>query len=132
MLECSAEHTMDLPTQTHLKTTRQALEYRLAELRAEIHAAEMTSRTPADATEVSDRKDEAARLQAAEVGEAEERRDVDELRAVLAAIERLDTGSYGDCSDCGEAIGLERLRVQPAAARCARCQQAREHRAAAR
>ena len=119
---------MDLSTQTHLKPLRQALECRLAELRAEVHAAELARRAPLDATEVGDRKDEALRLQVAEVGEAEERRDVDEIRAVAAALERLDTGRYGDCAACGEPIGLERLRVQPAAERCARCQQVHEHR----
>jgi RNA polymerase-binding transcription factor DksA len=119
---------MDVPTQTHLKTLRQGLEFRLAELRAEIHAAELVRRSPLDMTDVDDRKDEALRVQAAEVGEAEEQRDVDELQAVVAALDRLEAGRYGDCADCGEPIGLERLRVQPAAERCAHCQQAHEHR----
>jgi len=43
-----------------------------------------------------------------------------------AALQRLDAGVYGDCVDCGQPIALERLRVQPAAERCAACQAARE------
>ena len=63
----------------------------------------------------------------AEVDSAQQRRDLDELREVEAALHRLDVGSYGDCADCGEPIALQRLRVQPAAQRCAACQTAREH-----
>ena len=94
----------------------------------EIHAAELARQGPLDVTEVGDRKDEAMRLQVADIDEAEERRDVDEMRAVVAALERLDAGRYGDCSDCGEPIGLERLRVQPSAERCVRCQHVHEQR----
>ena len=48
-----------------------------------------------------------------------------ELRAE-AALLRLDAATYGDCADCGEPISLQRLRVQPAALRCAPCQAACE------
>ena len=41
-------------------------------------------------------------------------------------LHRLDAGRFGDCLECGDPISLARLRVQPAAARCARCQAASE------
>ena len=88
---------MELATQTHLTTLRKLLTYRQRELRADIHAALPSSR------------------------------DVDELALVDAALQRLDAGSYGDCSDCGKPIALQRLLAQPAAQRCAVCQAAREH-----
>lgn len=44
-----------------------------------------------------------------------------ELAQVRHAIERYDAGLYGHCEHCGEAIGAARLRVQPAATRCALC-----------
>jgi DnaK suppressor protein len=113
---------MDLATQSHLKALRDALEYRLAELLGTVRAAQLARRVPIDAGEVVDREDEAKRQQAAELDEAEERRNLDEIRSVEAALHRLAIGRYGDCADCGEPIGLQRLLVLPAAEHCAACQ----------
>jgi RNA polymerase-binding protein DksA len=49
-------------------------------------------------------------------------RDIHEIREIDAARERLRDGSYGLCVDCGGEIPYERLEVQPAATRCAPCQ----------
>lgn len=46
-----------------------------------------------------------------------------ERREVQAALARLSEGSYGECVQCGEAVGYERLRIAPAAGRCMRCQE---------
>ena len=69
------------------------------------------------------------------LAEAEFERDVagaGQVRAALLAIvdaeKRLGSGEYGLCEDCGEAIGFARLRAQPAASRCVRCQEAAEKR----
>ena len=35
--------------------------------------------------------------------------------------------TYGICIDCGDAVAYERLAAYPAAKRCVRCQQQREH-----
>ena len=120
---------MDVSTQTHLTTLRGLLNYRRQELLAEVHAAELAQReaSPVAAHEVADRKDEAAQRQLEDVGSAQEQRDRDELIEVEAALRRLDTGTFGDCCDCGEPISMKRLLVQPAAVRCAACQSAREH-----
>lgn len=45
-------------------------------------------------------------------------RDVDELRAVQAALARLKRGTYGICARCGQRIPAERLRALPHAALC--------------
>jgi DnaK suppressor protein len=115
---------MELQTQTHLAALRDQLTYRLSELLADIHAAELAAHEgSATATpEVRDRKDEAAQSALSDVGDAEQRRDIEELERVQAALRRLDAGVYGDCVDCAEPIPLARLRVQPAAERCAACQ----------
>lgn len=120
---------MDLATQTHLTQLRDALNYRLRELRAEVHAAEQAQRelTDASAREVTDRKDEATQRQLLNLAGVQEQRDFDEMAQVEAALQRLDGATYGDCADCGKPISLQRLRVQPAALRCAPCQAAREH-----
>ena len=120
---------MELATQTHLKTLRDLLTYRLGELRAEVHAAELAREQTGmpSVRDVGDRKDDATQQQFASMDEVQERRDLDELRQVKAALQRLDEGTYGDCADCGEPIALGRLMVQPAALCCAPCQAAREH-----
>lgn len=53
-----------------------------------------------------------------------------ELAQVDAALARIDTGEAGDCIDCGEPIPPARLQINPAAARCADCQDYAEQRQA--
>ncbi len=48
------------------------------------------------------------------------------LNQVKTAYQRLNTGHYGECTDCGEEIQWERLLKQPAALRCVPCQSLRE------
>lgn len=50
-------------------------------------------------------------------------RDVREVEAIRDALTRMERDEYGTCIDCGEEIALERLRAQPTANRCVRCQQ---------
>lgn len=38
-----------------------------------------------------------------------------------AAIIRIDEGAFGYCEDCGDEIGLGRLKLDPAATRCISC-----------
>ena len=118
--------------QPDLNAVRDRLNQRQRELRAEVHAAQQ-ARQHADAPdlhEVGDRKDEAARHQFDDLFDAQEQRDIDELGSVVAAMQRLDAGTYGECTDCGEPIPGERLRVPPGAQRCAACQTAHEGAAA--
>lgn len=56
--------------------------------------------------------------------------DVAEMAEVERALKRLADGSYGRCSECDEPIPIARLHAYPAAARCIRCQEAFERRAA--
>jgi len=53
------------------------------------------------------------------------------IRKIDAALERLQQHTYGNCGQCGCAIGAERLSALPFAARCTRCEQAREQTSAA-
>lgn len=43
------------------------------------------------------------------------------LRAISAALGRMEDGEYGWCEDCGEFIGFPRLDVDPCAVRCVSC-----------
>jgi DnaK suppressor protein len=55
-------------------------------------------------------------------------RDLAELANVEQALARLADGTYGECSDCGNAIPFPRLAAYPAARRCVACQEAAEKR----
>jgi DnaK suppressor protein len=47
---------------------------------------------------------------------------------VMAALARVDDGSYGHCVDCGGLVPDERLEARPAVARCVPCQAKRDRR----
>jgi DnaK suppressor protein len=42
------------------------------------------------------------------------------------AIQRIDDGEYGVCEECGEAIGVERLKARPVTTLCIDCKSAQE------
>lgn len=48
------------------------------------------------------------------------------LLEIEEAFQRLDTGTYGDCTHCGTTIGLPRLEAVPWAQLCIRCQELEE------
>ncbi|HEV8675698.1 MAG TPA: TraR/DksA family transcriptional regulator [Methylomirabilota bacterium] len=52
-----------------------------------------------------------------------------QVAQIQAALDRLARGEYGICHDCGEFIGLPRLRAMPFAPRCSPCQSRAELRA---
>jgi len=54
------------------------------------------------------------------------RRRRQQLLDIDAALERIRTGDYGDCFECGEIINPRRLVADPAATLCIRCAQAQE------
>jgi DnaK suppressor protein len=43
------------------------------------------------------------------------------LRDVRGALYRMDTGTYGRCTDCGTTVPLERLEVLPQVGLCLAC-----------
>lgn len=51
-----------------------------------------------------------------------------ELADIEAALERMDAGTYGQCTDCGVSIAPARLNAYPTAKRCINCQTVTEQR----
>ena len=43
------------------------------------------------------------------------------LSKIEAALEKIETGEYGSCVNCGEEIGLRRLKARPVAELCIDC-----------
>jgi DnaK suppressor protein len=51
-----------------------------------------------------------------------------ELGDIEAALERMDAGNYGQCTDCGVTVASARLTAYPTAKRCIDCQTVAEQR----
>ncbi|MDC8772253.1 TraR/DksA family transcriptional regulator [Roseateles albus] len=52
--------------------------------------------------------------------------NLEALRQVNEALQRLRSPEFGRCGDCGEAIAFDRLKANPQALRCINCQTADE------
>jgi DnaK suppressor protein len=50
------------------------------------------------------------------------RMDLRKLKLIDAALQRLNSGDFGICDDCGERIPDKRLKAVPWAAYCVPCQ----------
>jgi DnaK suppressor protein len=42
------------------------------------------------------------------------------------ALERIEDGSYGKCEECGDEIGVDRMRARPVTTLCIQCKAAQE------
>ncbi|HYD95979.1 MAG TPA: TraR/DksA C4-type zinc finger protein [Noviherbaspirillum sp.] len=103
------------------------LDDRYKELSAELHREVNEQDGFLDvATEAPDPGDSSFANLSVDLGNAAITRDIVELRAIEAARNRMENGTYGDCTSCETEIPYERLKVQPAAERCAPCQEAYE------
>jgi DnaK suppressor protein len=48
------------------------------------------------------------------------------IRKIQAALQRIEDGSYGICEDCGEEIGVPRLKARPVTKLCINCKSKQE------
>lgn len=115
-------------TDTQRAQLRAALEQRKAQLLHELGDVQRetldvaASAARGQAEPADSPPEQANRMAASMVRDAEAARDHAELVAVRAALQRLADGTYGECTDCGKPVGLARLLAQPHAARCIACQ----------
>jgi DnaK suppressor protein len=64
-------------------------------------------------------------------GLAAARRAEEQKLRLRAALRRIDESAYGNCIDCEEPIGIQRLVADPCALLCLDCQKDRDEQAAA-
>ncbi len=65
-------------------------------------------------------------LQQQAMAKANIQRNTVQLRAVRAALQRIDQDDYGYCQCCGNNMDPERLAIMPEAVECIACKQTRE------
>ena len=116
-------------TEKQLKKLKQGMLDRQRVLVGEV--ADQRSRTAQEGNDdslggVGDAGDESVVRMMTDLHLQEAGRDLEELRNIEAAVQRIDAGSYGDCEACGNEIGLARLEAQPTATRCVECQSQHE------
>lgn len=116
-------------TDSDLQQLRHRLHERWLLLRAEIRTTLLRANTEryADiAGRMQDAQEHSLAEMLADVAQADVSRDVEEIRDIETAWQRLDTGRYGACIDCGVHIPPARLTAYPTAKRCLPCQQTHE------
>ena len=99
---------------------RQQLEQMLREI--DSTAAILEAEGAGDSSEIS-HVDQHPADTASEITDADDQANLlvhaaDQKEQVVAALARLDAGTYGICVDCGQVIPDARLEVRPEAARC--------------
>lgn len=110
--------------ESQLNSLKAMLNRREEELRIDLMRESDEKRDLTDfAPEVPDPGDASFVSHALDLGNASMTRDYAELRAIAEARQRMEEGSYGECTRCGNEIPYERLIAQPTAERCAPCQQ---------
>lgn len=116
-------------TNEQVEKLRTIIDARVEALSAEVHRDAARSRDESFgelAGAVGDSGDKAVADLISDLDNAELDRDLNELRGLEAAQERLVQGSYGTCADCGGEIAFDRLLARPGALRCVDCQQVYE------
>lgn len=113
-------------SESQIHALEQRLRERRKELLAEIH--EELMRTDEEryvdlAGRVHDIGEESVADLLLDVNLAVIDNQINEVRDIEAALERVQTGTYGICTDCGGPIDFERLQAWPTAKRCLPCQQ---------
>ncbi len=109
-----------------LELFRQCIESRLAALDQDGEAGrEACAVVELDQTRVG-RLSRMDALQGQAMAQATDRRRLQQIAALQAALARIEKGDYGECAVCGEAIAEGRLRADPASTLCLACASARE------
>lgn len=73
--------------------------------------------------QVQDSGDEALSLSMEKLQNTLQQSEMDEIRLIDSALERIACGEYGICMDCGNPLPEKRLETFPYAARCVACQE---------
>ncbi len=96
---------------------REQLEARLVQLDDRVSRIQRNLRRPGS----RDSQELATERENEEVLEQLDEVETRELAEIRAALTRIDTGGYGTCERCGQAIGEKRLAALPFASSCIGC-----------
>ncbi len=106
-----------MPTQAELRVQ---LVERRRELLARVRSIESNFRREDNPLE-KDAEEQSLQIEDDDVLKALDEAGRREIAGIERTLARMDAGSYGICSRCGEPIAPARLRALPAAEHCIRC-----------
>ncbi|MEM1162045.1 MAG: TraR/DksA C4-type zinc finger protein [Pseudomonadota bacterium] len=100
---------------------RERLDQEAAELRA-ADAQTSSDRAPVELDQVAvGRLSRMDAMQQQAMAQAQSRRRAGRLKAIRAALQRMDEDEFGWCQNCGEEIAPGRLDLDPTASQCVSC-----------
>ncbi len=82
-----------------------------------------SARRGLDERKVGDEAEEAARSYSRDLLHSQRDTGRTQLRLVREALDRIDSGEFGMCEECGQPIGLKRLEAVPWTPYCRDCQE---------
>jgi len=103
-----------------LDETREELDRSIMVLQGDRPLEERSAEYPQDPADAGSNLSESERVEAV-LSVAKQ-----QLAEVLDALQRIDDGIYGTCTDCGKVVPEGRLEAKPEAARCVACQGKRD------
>ncbi|HVW98828.1 MAG TPA: TraR/DksA C4-type zinc finger protein [Candidatus Babeliaceae bacterium] len=86
------------------------------------------SREKVSDDQVADPTDQASASTLEELNISLQNQELEEYAMILKALDMIEKGTYGTCTDCGQPISEKRLTLFPNATRCLACQELREER----
>ena len=114
-----------LPTEDEIEEFSCLVKERLAEVEASLELASADAK-PVDLGLSIGRLSRVDALQQQHIAVARRRELETRKRQLRAAMGRIEAGSFGECSQCEEPIGLARLKARLESSLCRDCQQHRE------
>ena len=112
---------MDTTTaRKRLEQTRDELDRSIMVLQGDRPLDERSAEYPQDPADAGSNLSETERVEAV-LSVAKQ-----QLAEVLDALNRIEAGAYGTCTDCGKMVPEGRLEAKPEAARCVACQGKRD------
>jgi RNA polymerase-binding protein DksA len=100
-----------------LNAAKVRLEAELAELQGRLSRIDRDLSEPPDA----DSSERAVQMEDDEALEGQAQVVSQEIASIRRALDRIEDGSYGTCTNCGDEISPQRLEVRPEAALCIEC-----------
>jgi DnaK suppressor protein len=113
-------------TPAQIEQLRELLTRQQRELNALLDSAQTDTRPVALDQQAVGRVSRIDAIQQQQMALASQQQAAAQLRLGEQALQRIDSGDYGECKDCGETIAFARLQAQPNTSLCIDCQSARE------
>lgn len=107
--------------QVKLEEYKSVLESKKQELKQSILALGIDKNREGRGAISPDSEDQSQEVENNEVVDSLENLELKELSLVEGALKRIDSGKYGQCSECGELIAEARLKAVPHAINCINC-----------